>query len=236
MILQFNDGGTIHSLEVMADSFAELRPAFAEFTRYMRAEVDEVFRTGGNGSWPARSEEADKRQKATVGARIEKIEREKYTSLRGALRSEQRRAERRLAKTPASNSKLTERRRRSVARYEAQAAELERYAQGGQRQAGFKRLYERAGRREQRAAAKIEAVKRGDLLGRIAQSCSVKFDRSSWEMFSNITWAGVHNAGGTVAHGAKIPARTFLEWTLPRLQKFVEIANAYVMKRAARAK
>ena len=236
MILEFNDGGTVHSLTVMADSFSELGPAFAQFTKFMRDEIDEVFRTGGNGSWPARSEEAEERQKTTIAVRIEKIERNKYTSLSGALRSEQRRAERRLAKTPASNSKLTERRRRSVQRYEAQAAELERYVKGGERAAGFKRLYERAGRREQRAAAKVEAVRRGDLLGRIAQSFSVRFDKKSWEMFSRIRWAGAQNVGDTVGHGAKLPARTFLDWTLPRLKKFVEIANAYVLRRAANAK
>lgn len=236
MIIKYDDGGVEKSLEILADSFAELRPVMAEFTGWMRKQIDQVFATESGGSWPERSEGAQLRTEKQAAARIEKIERNRYNSLRGALRSERRRAERRLAKTSPTDSKLTERRRKSVARYETQQAELERLVSGGAKDGkGFKRLYERAGRREASAEAKIEAVKDGRLLGRIANSFVIEFDKTHWQMASRIPWAGVHNEGGTVHNGATIRARVFLEWTPERLQKFVELANKYVLERAAKA-
>ncbi|MFO0578694.1 MAG: hypothetical protein U1A78_32225 [Polyangia bacterium] len=218
---------------ILADSFAELRPVFGRFTRWMREDVQHVFDTGGDGEWPERSEGAQERLDASKQARIEKIEAAQYNSLRGALRSEKRRAERRAAKTPASDSKLTARRQKSVERYELQLAELEFIAAGGNKdRKGFKKLYERVERREQRAQQKIAQVESGQLLGQIANSIAVDFDKSKWEMFSRIPWAGAHNEGARVGRGATLPPRTFLEWTPRRLQKFVDMANAYVLERA----
>lgn len=223
-------------LELLAESFAELRPVFAEFSRYMREEIDQVFASQGGGSWPQRSAEGQAAFDQTKVARIERIRAGTYNSLRGRLRSEKKKAERRLAKT-ASDSKLSASRRRSVLRYEAQLAELDRLAQGGQKdQKGMARFYQRATRREERAAKKIAAVESGALLGQIANSFSIEFDKTQWSMFSRIPWAGVQNDGGTVGNGAVLPARRFLEWTAERLRKFVEMANAYILKRAQRGK
>lgn len=206
----------------------------------MRQEIAHVFSSQGDGEWAERSDGQQQRVEAAKAARIAQIERTKYNSLRGALRSERRRAERKLAKSAyadvlaGSASKLTKKRRASVARYEAQAAELERVAAGGAKaEHGPKKLYERMGRREQRAAAKVDAVQRGQLLGRFANSISVSFDKKGWEMWSRIPWAGAHNEGATVGKGARLPARTFLTWTPKRLEKFVEMANDYLKSKAA---
>jgi phage gpG-like protein len=229
ILLEWDDGGARKSCALMVDSLSELRPVFAEFTEWMRKVVDELFRTGGNGTWAPRSQRAQKRAVDQLAARIERVRSTQYDSLRGALRSERRRAERRLAKTPQTDSILTTRRQRSVERYEAQLAELERVAAGGARApTGQKRLYARIERREKRARDKIEALQRGQLLGRIAQSISVKYDRTGWEMFSEIPWAGAQNEGATVGNNATLPARTFLEWTPPYIEKFVELAQAHI--------
>lgn len=221
---------------LLADSLAELRPCFGQFSRYMREEIDQVFASQGNGTWPKRQDDSQVRFDASKAARITKIRAGQYNSLRGRLRSEKRRAERRLARTP-SSSKLSETRRRSVQRYEAQLAELDRLAAGGDKnQRGMKGLYARAGRREQRAAAKIAAVESGALLGQIANSFAIDFDKTQWQMASRIPWAGVQNSGGPVGNGAELPARTFLEWTPARLQKFVEMCNAYTLKRMQRGR
>ena len=235
IVLKYNDGGTQKSLEILADSFSELRPVMGKFTKWMRQEIDKVFESGGDGEWEERSEGAQERYDASKEARIAKIEAGKYNSLRASLRSEKRRAERRAAKTPASNSKLTASRQRSVLRYEAKLAELEKYAASGEKTAGNKKLYERIGRREQRAEQKKAAVESGQLLGSIAGSIKVDFDKTKWEMFSRIPWSSAHNEGAVVGHGATLPARTFLEWTPKRLEKFVEMANAYVLERAEKA-
>lgn len=221
---------------LLADSFAELRPCFGQFSRYMREQIDQVFASQGNGTWPKREDNSQAAFDQTKAVRITKIRAGQYNSLRGRLRSEKRRAERRLART-ASSSKLSESRRRSVQRYEAQLAELDRIAGGGSKdQRGMKGLYARAGRREQRAAAKIAAVESGALLGQIANSFAIDFDKTQWEMYSRIPWAGAHNYGATVGNGAVLPARTFLEWTQARLQKFVEICNTYTLKRMQRGR
>lgn len=235
IVLRYSDGGTEKSLQILADSFSELRPVFGKYTRYMREEIDKVFSSQGEGEWEERSEGAQERYDASKEARIAKIEAGKYNSLRSALRSEKRRAERRAAKTPASNSKLTQSRQRSVLRYEAKLAELEKYAATGEKTAGNKKLYERAGRREARAEQKKAAVESGQLLGQIANSIKVDFDSKHWEMFSRIPWAGIHNEGGQAGNNATIPARTFLEWTPKRLEKFVEMANQYLLSRAEKA-
>ncbi len=82
---------------------------------------------------------------------------------------------------------------------------------------------------------KIQAIKEGKTLGRIAQSCTVEFDRKNWSMRSVIPWAGVHNEGGRVGHGATVPKRTFLEWTNARLDKFEQLAADYLIGKAGKA-
>lgn len=240
LTIEFDEGGTRQAIELLADSFTELRPVFATFSRWMREEIDEVFATDGHGAWPERKERSKNRALAQARARLQKIERGKYNSLRGRLRSERRRAERRLDTSlqpmlwrSASDSKLTEKRRRSVARYDAQQAELERVAAGGEKAAaGFAKLYERMARREKRAAAAVAAAERGAPLGRIAQSFTIDFDKSGWEMYSRIPWSAAHNEGATVAHNARLPARVFLEWTPARVRKFCELAQAFLIERA----
>lgn len=240
LVIEVDEGGTRQSIQLLADSFAELRPVFARFSRWMREQIDEVFATDGHGSWPERSERSKNRALEQATSRLAKIERGKYNSLRGRLRSERRRAERRLDKSlqpmlwrTDSDSKLTEKRRRSVARYDTQQAELERVAGGGVKaSSGFAKLYERMARREKRAAAAAAAAERGAPLGRIAQSFRIDFDKAGWEMYSRIPWAGAHNEGATVGNNARLPARVFLEWTPARVLKFCELAQTYLLERA----
>ena len=234
--IEIETDGAVRELEILADSFAEIRPVFAKFSAYMRSEIQAVFDSDGGGKWPERKTPKPLGEEAKA-AKIEKIRSSQYSSLSGALRSSQRKAARLLARTPQSDSKLTERRRKSAAKYEAQLAEVQRLSQGGSKdQKGFRKLYERAGRREERAERKIDRLERGALLGQVANSFSIDFDKTSWQMFSRIAWAGVHNEGGSAGHGAKIPARVFLEWTPERLEKFVQMANEYLANRASKSK
>ena len=234
--IQVEVDGAVRDLEILADSFAEIRPVFAKFSAYMRGEIQSVFDSDGGGAWPPRKDPRPMGEEAKA-AKVEKIRSAQYSSLSGAVRSSQRKAARLLAKTPQSDSKLTERRRKSVAKYEAQLEEIKRIGAGGSKdQKGFRKLYERMSRREDRAAKKIERLERAAPLGQIANSFSIDFDKSNWEMFSRIPWAGVHNEGGTAGHGARIPARVFLEWTPERIEKFVEMANEYLASRAEKGK
>jgi phage gpG-like protein len=49
------------------------------------------------------------------------------------------------------------------------------------------------------------------LLGRLASTLRAEVKRTSLAVGSIVEWAGAHNAGATVAHGAHLPARTFIE-------------------------
>ncbi len=234
--IEIETDGAVRELEILADSFAELRPVFAKFSVYMRGEIQSVFDSDGGGRWPERKVPKPLGEEAKA-AKIEKIRSSQYSSLSGSIRSSQRKAARLLAKTPQSNSKLTAKRRKSVEKYESQLEEIKRIGAGGLKdQKGFRKLYERASRREDRAAKKIDRLERGALLGQVANSFSIDFDKTSWEMFSRIAWAGVHNEGGTAGHGARIPARVFLEWSPERIEKFVAMANEYLANRADKSK
>ena len=114
LTIKFDTGGVEQSLELMADSFSELGPIFGKFTKYKRQRVQQVFSSGGEGEWAPRTEASQAEYDQTKASRIQKIERGKYTSLIGSLRSSQKKAQRRVDRTGPSDSKLTARRQKSV--------------------------------------------------------------------------------------------------------------------------
>ena len=228
--VKYNDGGTERSLELLADSFSELTPIFKPFAKYMRREIQQVFQSGGEGEWPKRTEASQARFDESKAGRIGHIEANKYNSLLSSLNSSKRKAEKRLSKPANGDSKLSARRQKSVARYEAQVAEVQRLAAGGtQNPAGQKKLYERVGRRDQRAAERVAAVESGQLLGRIANSFKIDWNKTTWTMQSEVKWAGAQETGATVGHGARLPARPFLYWTPERIEMFCTMARAHML-------
>lgn len=48
------------------------------------------------------------------------------------------------------------------------------------------------------------------LLGRLPTAVSYKLEGTTLVGESRVAWSGVHQAGGTVGHGARLPARPFL--------------------------
>ena len=227
--------GAKRELNLLARRFSDLLPVMGAFSAYMREDVQRVFDTEGAGQWPARKEATAEAYKRSIAGRIERVERNKYRGLSSRLQAEKRRAIKTASK-PAKSEKKTERRQRAIERKESQIAEVARLAAGGelkpQGQAG---LYKRVERRIVQSQTKIQAIKEGKTLGRIAQSCTVEFDRKNWSMRSVIPWAGVHNEGGRVGHGATVPKRTFLEWTNARLDKFEQLAADYLIGKAGKA-
>jgi phage gpG-like protein len=84
------------------------------------------------------------------------------------------------------------------------------------------------------AEKKTRDIQQGKALGRIASSCAIEYDATNWTMRSVIPWAGVHNEGGRVGHGAVVAKRTFLEWTTERVDKFAELSLDYLVGKAAK--
>lgn len=228
------DNGATERLELLANSFRDLRPVFAQFAKWLRNDVQRTFDTEGNGQWPKRKQDQPAGRTARIEANVARIEANRYRSLQGSLRSSRGKVEKRLLKT--TDSKLLARRQRSVEKYNAQLDEVARLSGGGERRPdGHKKLYDRVARRDEVAAARIQRAQEGKLLSGIAQSLRSETGSDFYRMFSRIPWAYVHNDGGTGGKGAQEPQRTFLEWTPERVRKFVEMANAYFVDKAARS-
>jgi phage gpG-like protein len=89
--------------------------------------------------------------------------------------------------------------------------EFERQVAGGALglQTGADRRLEKsvAGLRARRARAEAQAS--GRVLGSMASSMFSKIAKGTLIVDSKILWAGAHNEGDTVGHGARLPARPF---------------------------
>ena len=59
--------------------------------------------------------------------------------------------------------------------------------------------------------------RRKKLLGRLPAAVSVKVESRAIWVVSKVKWSDVHQTGGTVGHGARIPARPFL-WVSDQMQ------------------
>lgn len=76
------------------------------------------------------------------------------------------------------------------------------------------------GRWKPRAASTTEGrskrrrkIRRRRLLGRLSTAVVTRVERGGLLVQSQIAWSEVHQSGGTVGRGAKIPARPFLWWS-----------------------
>lgn len=242
LTLRFDDGGVIRSLDLAIDSLKDLGPIFGRYIKWLRPEIDKVFQQQGPGWAPLAQATLDDR-KMRLEAVAEKIRSGSMNNLRRKLAGEQGRVAKRLEKRQRlmdysqKGRKLLASAERALARQKTIGAEFERRAAGvfgpvdKDTAKATKKLGERIGRREARAEAKIQAFERGDLLGAIANSIGYEVQGSTLTVFSHIGWAGAHNDGATVGHGARLPERKFLEWTPERVAKLAEIAAGYVAEK-----
>lgn len=238
LTLKYDDGGVQRSLDLAIDSVSDLKPIFARFIKYLRPEIDKVFAAQGPG-WAPLAESSMEARKQKLEAVAEKIRSGSMRTLDRKLSGESGRVLRKLEKRAKlmdrseRGQKLLGRAQKSVERQKAIRAEFERITAG---QAGpiakpAKKLGERIERRQVRAEEKIKKYESGEVLGAIASSIGYEIKGANLEVFSHIPWAGAHNEGATVGHGARVPERKFLEWTPDRIAKLAEIAAAYVAEK-----
>lgn len=242
LTLKFDDGGVIRSLDIAIDSVRDLKPIFGRYIKWLRPDIDKVFQQQGPG-WAPLAQSTQDERKARLEQVAEKIRSGSMRTLERRLSAESGRVLRKLEKRRSlmdrsdRGQKLLGRAEKSYARQQTIRAEFER------RQAGIagpldketakatKKLGERIQRRQQRAEDKIAAYERGDLLGAIASSITYDIEGATLTVQSRIPWAGAHNDGATVGHGARLPERKFLEWTPERVAKLAEIAAGYVAEK-----
>ena len=220
LTLHYEDGGVRKALDLAVDSLKDLAPILRRFAKWMRPEVDAVFAAQGPG-WAPRADDSPTTREGAQERIAEAARARGQQKLRLKLRQDLRRAQRRLASGKGKEKTVD-------GRYVA-LKELERIAAGGSKDYSLlsgrkgEKLRERLGRAESDAEKE-----QGQVLGRIAGSIKARVQGSTLEIYSSIPWAGIHNEGGTAGRGAKIPARTFLEWTPVRVEKLASIASEYM--------
>ena len=242
LTLKYDDGGVQRSLNLAIDSVSALRPIFGIYIKWLRPEIDKVFAAQGPG-WAPLADSSMEHRRQILGAVSEKLRSGAMRTLDRKLSSEAVRVQRKLEKRKAlmdkseRGQKLLGRAQKSDERQGLIRAEFER------RQAGIagpvdkatakatKKLGERIERRQVRAEEKIKKYESGEVLGAVASSIGYEIKGANLEVFSHIPWAGAHNEGATVGHGARVPERKFLEWTPDRIAKLAEIAAAYVAEK-----
>lgn len=199
--------------------------------KWLRPEINKVFEQQGPG-WAPLEEDTAKQRAASIPAKSEIIRAKALNPLARSVLRTYGRAEKRLGKT-AVTSPLLARRQKTVAKQREQAEEIGNIVLGRGASAGkqFTKLHGRVEKYKANAEERVAALERGDLLGRIASSIRAEISKGTLVIESAIEWAGVHNDGGTAGKGARIPKRTFLEWTPERIDKFVEIAQQYVIEK-----
>ena len=72
--------------------------------------------------------------------------------------------------------------------------------------------------------------RRRKLMGRLPGAISVKVHPDAVTITSKVAWSGIHQDGGTVGHGAQLPARPFLWWSEKFLGDAEEAALSYVLQ------
>jgi phage gpG-like protein len=198
LTLSFNVDGVQRKVKTLARTAKDVEPALKIFDRYYKVRLDERFLSQGPG-WPPRADSTEAHS-AHRGRQVKalaehQLKRKLAKELRRALRRQ------RLGKGTAAAAD----RRYLVLK------EFERQMAGGMvgRQAGADKRLEKSvgGLRERRARAEQKASER--LLGRIPSSMFSKVAKGTLTVDSKIPWAGAHNEGDTVGHGAKLPARPF---------------------------
>ena len=193
------DNGATERLELLANSFRDLRPVFAQFAKWLRNDVQRTFDTEGNGQWPKRKQDQPAGRTARIEANVARIEANRYRSLQGSLRSSRGKVE----KTTQDHRQQTACAQTAQRRkYNAQLDEVARLAGGGETARRAQKLYDRVARRDEVAAARIQRAQEGKLLSGIAQSLRSETGSDFYRMFSRIPWAYVHNDGGTGGKGS----------------------------------
>lgn len=233
LTLRYDDGGVQRSIDLAIDSLRDVKPIMLRFLKYLRPEIDRVFQAQGPG-WAPLAQSTEEARAAALPELKKKIREGAIEGLSRKLTKEQGRAETSLTKSVVApiGSKvrnLLDRRVRTLERHKARRSAFEGIRSGRAEQAG--KIGERFARAVARGEHKIERLEAGELLGAVANSIRADVTARGIEVYSTIPWAGIHNEGGTAGHGAKIPARAFLEWTPVRLEKLAEIAAEFVREK-----
>lgn len=213
---EYDDTQFQASLTAAQAALVDLGPALEKSRKYMMKQIKSVFSEEGPG-WEPRDESAMK-------AVAERIRARGQQTLRSKLKREIRRAESRL-ELGTGKEKTLKRRKLVLKEYDkllkTGALKWSRL-NDKQKESLHSRLARSLEKSEQKGSK---------ILGRLSSSIEAEVTSDTLRVYSRVPWSGVHNEGGTAGHGAKIPKRTFLEWTPERVVKIAKII-LYTVKEA----
>lgn len=205
--------GLERKFELLTDSVGDLAPALKTFDQYLALRVKRRFDQGGPG-WPPLSREQAVRRAAAARSGLErKLGRDVW---RAADKLE---AVREVASGVPEDPKAARRKRTAAAALQRRVATLMEYRRLRAGGAGESEFRAKAGFSEKQAARQSASLsaraaraerRASRQLGRIADSFKSSIRGGVLTRESEISWAGVHNEGGTVGRGAEVPARPFL--------------------------
>lgn len=210
LTLAINTTAGRRRLETVVERLQDLTPILRRFGAYLRAKAKLRFTSEGPG-WPALSQPTGHGLIQRFTGRITRLGSLRETTAHKRLRAQLQRDVRKdtldarvlgafeRATRSKGGGRLGELVRASV-RDEKLKGRLLRVAKD------LDRAHAGKARTGQRAIARHH-----HLLGRLASTIRATVKKKELLVMSIVDWAGVHNVGGSVGHGAHVPARTFLE-------------------------
>lgn len=219
-------------VEVLVDALTDLRQPLRSFGAYLRAKFKEHFAAEGPG-WAPLAQSTAHRMIHSYTGRITHGGRIRQTAALGRLR---RQLQRDVVggRVDISVFWALQSATRSTGGGHLGAA-IRFHLQGKNRkyEPALKRLasdLDRAHQGKQRRS-KRAITKHTHLLGKLGSTIKARLDGSTLVVGSFVPWAGVHNEGGPVGHGAVVPERRFAELEPSDVDEFTK----HLVERAIRA-
>lgn len=195
-------------LEAIIERLQDLMPILRRFGAYLRARAKARFESEGPGWQPLAQQTGHGLIHRRLG-RVTRIGSLRETAALKGLRAQLRR-DVRADRLDARVLGAFERATRSTGGGRLRGA-VNAYVREQKYKGQLLRIAKDLDRAGKLRAGKRAITRHHRLLGRLASTIRAQVKKKELIVMSIVDWAGVHNVGGEVGHGAHVPARTFLE-------------------------
>lgn len=217
-------------LEVVGASLQDLQAVLGPFNKYLRAKIKKRFDAEGPG-WAPSAESTDRRLLHSLKTPVTAAGKVRLTKGVEGLKSQ---LVRDVQKNRVDLQVLEALSRATRATGGGRLGEALRSNSGWRGKRGPRYLGQlKAIAVEAKRAAKGKGknqreIAKHKILGKLASSIYSEVQRQHLKIASRIDWAGVHNVGGVVGHGAKIAARPFAYLEPEDIQLLVDMIHQRV--------
>lgn len=206
LVVELRVDGAVNRFNALAQSYRSLDPALRSFGGYLLKK----FR--GPHQFTALAESTLKERESRQEAADEAVKKVKQAQMRRKLVRELKRAQSKMGAVAAHNRYMV-------------LKEFDRIVNGGSAAAALIDAKAAASltKRIERAGGKGSSK----ILGRVTNANKAEVKNGVLRAGSTISWAQVHNEGGTAGHGAEIPQRTWIEVTSDDVQVLANLLEDY---------